>query len=66
MLLRRALVEFRAAARLAPAGEDAKADVELVLRLLQEASNGASAGGGGERPNVFASGAGAATSGSGY
>ena len=66
VLLRRALVEFRVAARLAPADEDAKADVELVLRLLQEASDSASAGGGGERPNVVASGAGAATSGSGY
>jgi len=66
VLLRRALVEFRTAARLDPAGDDARADVELVLRLLQEAAEGASAGGGGERPNIVASGAGAATSGSGY
>ncbi len=66
VLLRRALVEFRTAARLAPASEDARADVELVLRLLQEAADSTSAGGGGERPNVVASGAGAATSGSGY
>lgn len=66
VLLRRALVQFRTAARLDPGSEDAKANVELVLRLLQEASTGSSAGGGGERPNIVGSGAGAASSGSGY
>lgn len=66
VLLRRALVQFRAATRLDPGSEDAKADVELVLRVLEEAAKGASAAGSGERPNTVASGAGAATSGSGY
>lgn len=64
--LRRSLAEFREAIKLDPANEDAKYNLELVLRLIQNAQNESSAGGGGARGDTQASGAGAATSGSGY
>ena len=64
--LRRSLAEFREAIKLDPANEDAKYNLELVLRLIVNAQNESSAGGGGARGDTQASGAGAATSGSGY
>jgi hypothetical protein len=66
IFLRRALGEFRRAIRLDPANEPAKYNLELVLRLLQQTSNDSQAGGGGARADTPASGAGAASSGSGY
>jgi hypothetical protein len=63
--LRRAVSHFRHAVELDPANQDAKFNLELALRLL--ASGGASSGGGGgERTSTPASGAGAASAGSGY
>jgi hypothetical protein len=64
--LRRSLAEFREAIKLDPANEDAKYNLELVQRLIVNAQNESSAGGGGARGDTQASGAGAATSGSGY
>lgn len=64
--LRRSLAEFREAIKVDPANEDAKYNLELVLRLIVNAQNESSAGGGGARGDTQASGAGAATSGSGY
>jgi hypothetical protein len=64
--LRRSLAEFREAIQLDPGNEDAKYNLELVLRLIQSAANESSAGGGGARGDTQASGAGAASSGSGY
>jgi hypothetical protein len=64
--LRRSLAEFREAIQLDPANEDAKYNLELVLRLIQNAENESGSGGGGARGDTQASGAGAATSGSGY
>ena len=66
VFLRRALREFRDAIRLDPANEPAKYNLELVLRLLQGTSQEQQAGGGGARADTPASGAGAATEGSGY
>jgi hypothetical protein len=66
VLLRRSADGFRRAVRLDPANEDAKYNLELVLRLLEQAENDASAAGGGERGDTEGSGAGAATSGTGY
>jgi hypothetical protein len=62
--LRRAAGFFRRAVELDPANQDAKFNLELALRLL--ARSGTSSGGGGERAGTPASGAGAATAGSGY
>jgi hypothetical protein len=64
--LRRSLAEFREAIQLDPANEDAKYNLELVLRLIQNAEQESGSGGGGARGDTQASGAGAATSGSGY
>lgn len=64
--LRRSLASFREAIRLDPANEDAKYNLELVLRLVQSIEQESGAGGGGARGDVQASGAGAATGGSGY
>jgi hypothetical protein len=64
--LRRSLAEFREAIKHDPANEDAKYNLELVLRLIQSVENESGAGGGGARGDTQASGAGAATSGSGY
>jgi hypothetical protein len=66
VLLRRSADGFRRAVRLDPANEDAKYNLELVLRLLEQAENDADAAGGGERGDTEGSGAGAATSGTGY
>ena len=66
VLLRRSIEAFRRAVRLDPAAEDAKYNLELALRLLQQAENDSAPGGGGERGDTQGSGAGAATSGSGY
>jgi hypothetical protein len=64
--LRRSLAEFREAIQLDPANEDAKYNLELVLRLIQNAEQDSGSGGGGARGDTEASGAGAASSGSGY
>ena len=64
--LRRSLAEFRKAIQLDPANEDAKYNLELVLRLIQSVDQEAGSGGGGARGDTQATGAGAATSGSGY
>jgi hypothetical protein len=65
VFLRRSLTELREAARLDPGNEDAKYDLELVLRLT-ESSQDESGGGSGGRGDTPAAGAGAASSGSGY
>jgi hypothetical protein len=66
VFLRRALREFREAIRTDAGNEPAKYNLELVLRLLQTAGNEDQAGGGGSRGDPQASGAGAASGGSGY
>jgi hypothetical protein len=66
VLLRRSLASFRRAAALDHANEDARYDVELVLRLLQQVENDPSAAGGGQRGDTQGSGAGAASGGTGY
>jgi hypothetical protein len=66
VFLRRALTEFRDAIRLDPGNEAAKYNLELVLRLLQSTQDDGPAGGGGARADTPASGAGAASTGSGY
>ena len=65
VFLRRSLSELREAIRLDPANEDAKYDLELVLRLIEN-SEDESGGGSSGRGDTPASGAGAASSGSGY
>jgi hypothetical protein len=64
--LRRSLAEFREAIKRSPENEDAKYNLELVLRLIQTTQNDAGAGGGGARGDSQATGAGQATAGSGY
>jgi hypothetical protein len=66
VFLRRSLSEFRDAIRLDPSNEPAKYNLELVLRLLEATQDEQGAGGGGARGETPASGAGAASSGSGY
>lgn len=66
VFLRRSLAEFRAAIRLDPRNEDAKFDLELALRLLQNVESDSGGGTGGQRGDTPASGAGAASSGSGF
>ncbi|MGH2996878.1 MAG: hypothetical protein ACRDN6_10460 [Gaiellaceae bacterium] len=66
VFLRRSLADFREAIRLDATNEDAKYDLELALRLLENAQQEAEGGGGGQRGDPRASGAGAASSGSGY
>jgi hypothetical protein len=62
--IRRAVVQFRRAAELDPSNHDAQYNLELALRLLRR--SGTTSGGSGERAATPASGAGAASSGSGY
>jgi hypothetical protein len=62
--LRRAIVHFRRAMELDPDNDDARFNLELALRLLSNAAS--SSAGSGERASTPASGAGAASSGSGY
>ncbi len=66
LFLRRGLGEFREAARLDPDNEDARYNLELVLRLLQNVEGESGGGGGGQRSDTPASGAGAASQGEGY
>jgi hypothetical protein len=66
VFLRRALREFREAIRFDATNESAKYNLELVLRLLQSAENDQGPGSGGARGDAEASGAGAASGGSGY
>lgn len=65
-LLRRSLAEFREAVRLDGANDEAKHNLELVLQIASEAGPSDDEGGGGGRGDTPASGAGAASSGSGY
>jgi hypothetical protein len=65
VLLRRSLGSFRRSIRLDPGNDDAKYNLELVLRLLQRLGDESGPGGGGRRGTI-GSGAGAATGGSGY
>ena len=66
LFLRRSLGEFREAARLDAGNEDARYNLELVLRLLQNVEGGSGAGEGGQRADTPATGAGAASQGEGY
>jgi hypothetical protein len=66
VLLRRSLDGFRRAISLDRDNEDAKYNLELVLRLLQSLAGAGQAGDEGRGPDTPASGAGAATQGSGY
>jgi hypothetical protein len=66
IFLRRSLTAFREAIRLDPSNEDAKYDVELVLRLLETVSGDTSGGTGAQRGNVTARGAGSGSSGTGF
>jgi hypothetical protein len=65
VLLRRAAASFRDAIRRDNRYEDAKFNLELTLRLLQQ-GGAPSGGGGGGRADTPASGAGAASTGRGY
>ena len=65
VLLRRAAASFRDAIRRDITYEDAKFNLELTLRLLQQ-GGAPSGGGGGGRADTPASGAGAASTGRGY
>ena len=65
VLMRRAAASFRDAIRKDPDYEDAKFNLELTLRLLQQ-GGAPSGGGGGGRADTPASGAGAASTGRGY
>lgn len=65
VLLRRAAASFRDAISRDPHYEDAKFNLELTLRLLQQ-GGAPSGGGGGGRAETPASGAGAASTGRGY
>ena len=62
--IRRAVTQFRLAVELDPRNEDAQYNLELALRLLSRSAT--TSGGSGERAATPASGAGSATSGSGY
>jgi hypothetical protein len=66
VLLRRSAESFRNAVLLDQGNEDAKYNLELVLRLLASVGNDASPSGSGQRGDTPASGAGAASQGSGY
>jgi hypothetical protein len=66
VFLRRSLTAFREAIRLDPTNEDAKYNLELVLRLLQTVSGDETGGTGAQRGNVSARGAGSGSSGSGF
>jgi hypothetical protein len=64
-LLQRSLSEFRDAIRLDPRNDDAKYNLELVLQIAAETGSDPDQGGG-SRGDAPASGAGAASTGSGY
>jgi hypothetical protein len=66
LFLRRSATEFREAVRLDGANVGAKANLELALQLLRQAEQGGGGGSGGRRGDPQASGAGTASSGSGY
>ena len=65
-LLQRSLTEFRDAIRLDPENDEAKYNLELVMQIASETGPSDDEGGGGSRGDTPASGAGAASSGSGY
>lgn len=64
--LRRSLDEFRQAIRLDESNEEAKYNLELVLGLLRETRSGSDGESSARRGDPVASGAGAASAGSGY
>lgn len=64
--LQRSLAEFREAIRLDERNDDAKYNLELVLQIASETSPDSDEGGGGARGDTPASGAGAASAGTGY
>ena len=64
--LQRSLAEFREAIRLDGRNDDAKYNLELVLQITAETSSDSDEGGGGARGDTPASGAGAASVGTGY
>jgi hypothetical protein len=66
LFLRRAMASFKDAVDLDQANEDAKYNLELVLRLLEATEPGGGGGSGGARADTPARGAGAATAGRGY
>jgi hypothetical protein len=67
VFVRRSLASFREAVRLDESNQDAKFNLELVLGLLRSAQTGDGNGEGGtRRGDPVASGAGAASAGSGY
>lgn len=65
-LLQRSLTEFKEALRLNPENDEAKYNLELVLQIASETGSSSDEGAGGARGDSPASGAGAASSGSGY
>ena len=65
VFLRRAIEQFRRAAELDPANEDAIYDLELALKLLRE-TGGGTAGGGDRRAPLPSPGSGSSTSGTGF
>ena len=66
LFLRRAMASFKDAVDLDPGHDAAKYNLELVLRLLEATDPSGGGGSGGARADTPASGAGAATGGSGY
>jgi hypothetical protein len=64
--LQRSLAEFRQAAQLDARNDDARHNLELVLQIASEQGPSGDEEGGGSRGDTPASGAGAASSGSGY
>lgn len=64
--LQRSLAEFREAIRLDEGNDDARYNLELVLQISSETSPDSDEGGGGARGDTPASGAGAASAGTGY
>lgn len=64
--LRRSLAEFRQAIRLDESNEEAKYNIELVLALLRETQSDSGGESSTRRGDPVASGAGAASAGSGY
>jgi L-alanine-DL-glutamate epimerase-like enolase superfamily enzyme len=64
--LQRSLAEFREAARLDARNQDGRYNLELVLQIASESGGGSDEESGGSRGDTPASGAGAATSGTGY
>jgi hypothetical protein len=65
-LLQRSLAEFKEAIRLDRGNDEARYNLELVMQIASETGSSGDEQGGGTRGDTPASGAGAATSGTGY